>query len=108
MEINEAKLAEIIKKTVSETIDEKNQEMIQKIRIFVEMTLNKVIDAKMKILLAQLKGEVSPDALNLDGAGEHDVDSVLSRLLTEMGTLNDTCNEILDNMEGIYLRLDEP
>ena len=106
MEIDEKRLAEVIKKTVSETIDEKNQDLVQKIRIFVEMSLNKIIDAKMKQLLAQLKGEDGAEILGADS--EHNLDSVLSRLLSEIGTINDTCSEILDNMEGIYLRMDEP
>lgn len=106
-EITRSDIEDIVKKVVSETLDKKNEELTQKIRIFVEMTLNKILETKLRSLQSQLSSGVS------DGSGENaeyikDVNSTLSEVLRELNAVSESCNELLDKVDSLELRLEEP
>jgi len=107
-ELDSTKVESIVRRIITETLDKKNEELLSKIRIFVEMSLNKVVDAKMKVLEEKLhalpssgdNSELSPNALEMNSA--------LSEIMREINSLTDICNELLDKVDGLEVRLEEP
>lgn len=106
-DITRADLEDIVKKVVSETLDKKNEELTQKIRIFVEMTLNKILETKLRTLQSELSSGVSAGS-GFNAEIIKDVNSTLSEVLRELNAVSESCNELLDKVDSLELRLEEP
>lgn len=106
-ELSRTDVEDIVKKIVSETIDKKNEELVQKIRIFVDMTLNKILETKLRTLLEQLSSGLSEGS---SGNSDHirELNSTLSEVLRELNAVSESCNELLDKVDSLELRLEEP
>ncbi len=105
--MTKSEIEETVKKVVSDVLDKKNEELVQKIRIFVDMTLNKVIDAKLKSLSASSAG-LSPEEKLEQQNSERELNSTLSEILRELNSLSESVNELLDKVDSVEVRLEEP
>ncbi|SFK03224.1 hypothetical protein [Succinivibrio dextrinosolvens] len=106
-ELSRTDVEDIVKKILNETLDKKNEELVQKIRIFVDMTLNKILETKLRTLLQQLNSGFSEGASgNSDYLSE--LNSTVSEVLRELNAVSESCNELLDKIESLELRLEEP
>ena len=106
-ELSRTDVEDIVKKILNETLDKKNEELVQKIRIFVDMTLNKILETKLRTLLQQLNSGFSEGA---SGNSDHlsELNSTVSEVLRELNVVSESCNELLDKIDSLELRLEEP
>ena len=106
-ELSRTDVEDIVKKILNETLDKKNEELVQKIRIFVDMTLNKILETKLRTLLQQLNSGFSEGA---SSSSDHlsELNSTVSEVLRELNAVSESCNELLDKIDSLELRLEEP
>ena len=99
-ELSRTDVEDIVKRVLNETLDKKHEELVQKLRIFVDMTLNKILETKLKNLLEQLKSGLSE--------GSTDNSSYIREVMRELNAVSESCNELLDKVDSLELRLEEP
>ena len=71
------------------------------------MTLNKILETKLKNLLEQLNSGLS-EGSNDNSSYLREVNSTLSEVMRELNAVSESCNELLDKVDSLELRLEEP
>jgi len=106
-ELSRTDVEDIVKRVLNETLDKKHEELVQKLRIFVDMTLNKILETKLKNLLEQLNSGLSEGSTD-NSSCLREVNSTLSEVMRELNAVSESCNELLDKVDSLELRLEEP
>ncbi|MBP5244482.1 MAG: hypothetical protein J6Z28_07180 [Succinivibrio sp.] len=106
-DLSRTDVEDIVKRVLNETLDKKNEELVQKLRIFVDMTLNKILETKLKTLLEQLNSGLSEGSSD-NSSYIREVNSTLSEVMRELNAVSESCNELLDKVDSLELRLEEP